>query len=148
MLIEKYPVYALVMRLPSNVLDVNLAADKKQVLVTEEKLLLALIKSSLSASLEVPNRKLEAPLSQSFITDHAVKNAVNSVKTECPASGDVPPKSNVSKPNLPKVSHAEPGRNVDVAAQPAVDEGPNLHHMSLQQHPTGVRYVRFINGEQ
>lgn len=104
------------MKLPSNVLDVNLAADKKLMMISDEKILLALMKSSLLVALDVPNRKMEAPLSQSFITDHVVvKNG--SENSEKNHSDDVPKSSSASRPIFSNDFDKEPdqtGRNVAV----------------------------------
>uniref|UniRef100_A0A671MYC9 Mismatch repair endonuclease PMS2 n=1 Tax=Sinocyclocheilus anshuiensis TaxID=1608454 RepID=A0A671MYC9_9TELE len=123
---HQYPFVALNITVASDCVDVNVTPDKRQILLQEEKLLLAILKSSLIAMFETGVNKI----SLNHITPAITKDReIGSVSEALP--DDEPPKTSISLARLKEAfsNHQFPGIGSKQSSHKAACSGSSQKKM-------------------
>uniref|UniRef100_A0A671MYI0 Mismatch repair endonuclease PMS2 n=1 Tax=Sinocyclocheilus anshuiensis TaxID=1608454 RepID=A0A671MYI0_9TELE len=122
---HQYPFVALNITVASDCVDVNVTPDKRQILLQEEKLLLAILKSSLIAMFETGVNKI----SLNHITPAITNREIGSVSEALP--DDEPPKTSISLARLKEAfsNHQFPGIGSKQSSHKAACSGSSQKKM-------------------
>uniref|UniRef100_A0A8C1SV16 Mismatch repair endonuclease PMS2 n=1 Tax=Cyprinus carpio TaxID=7962 RepID=A0A8C1SV16_CYPCA len=123
---HQYPFVALNITVASDCVDVNVTPDKRQILLQEEKLLLAILKSSLMAMFETGVNKI----SLNHITPAITKDReIGSVSEALP--DDEPPKTSINLARLKEAfsNHQVPGIGSKQSSHKAACSGSSQKKM-------------------